>query len=93
MTSLINRGLGFGALMIVGVGAVSSAHAQNAAGTTDRKFRLTCQDDYETFCSGGQADPIGLEKACLRQSYVNLSAACKRALGSQPRGQTDDNTQ
>jgi hypothetical protein len=92
MTSSINRGLRFGALIIVVVGAVSSAHAQKAAGT-DRKFRLTCQDDYEAFCSGGQADPIGLEKACLRQSYVNLSAACKRALGSQPRGQADDNTQ
>jgi hypothetical protein len=92
MTLLINRGLGFGALIIVVAGAISSAHAQNTA-STDRKFRQTCQDDYETFCSGGQADPIGLEKACLRQSYVNLSAACKRALGSQPRGQAEDNTQ
>lgn len=64
---------------IIALIAADTARAQNPSA-----IRQNCQDDYETFCSGGEDDPVSLKAACLRQSYINLSDRCKRALQPAP---------
>lgn len=71
-------------VVIIALMAAGTAHAQNA-----NTIRQNCQDDYETFCSGGEDDPVPLKVACLRQSYINLSDRCKRALQSPPPDQAE----
>jgi hypothetical protein len=67
------------AAMTIALFATVTARAQDA-----RTIRQSCQTDYETFCSGGEDDPVPLKVACLKQSYINLSDSCKSALRSQP---------
>ena len=61
-----------------------AAGAWAADGGTDpavaAQFRRQCREDYKRFCTGAATDPAGLQKACLRQYFLNLSASCKTAI-------------
>jgi len=88
MSSVINRRFW---LVVVVVGVVAPAHAQNATNPA-RAFRQNCAADYELYCSGGPEDPLSLKRACLRQNFASLSDSCKRVLRASP-AQTGEETQ
>jgi hypothetical protein len=82
--------------VIVSVCLGSPGYAQNPSGDSAaavRAFRENCLEDYQTFCSGSEEDPVPIQKACLRQSYINLSAKCKHVLQEQSQEQAGEAAQ
>jgi hypothetical protein len=80
-------------LTIVVIGLASAVHAQEEEPVSPqakaKQLRASCQADYAKFCPGGPPS-IFFEQACLKQSYLNLSTGCQRALNNMAQDNTGE---
>ncbi len=69
-------------LLTLSAQGAADAAAQSAA------MQRSCKPDYEAHCTGDDPAPA-IERACLAQFYVNLSAGCRAALDAARAAATD----
>jgi hypothetical protein len=66
------------AAVLTGTAAAFAQDAEDQA-QADAAMRRVCRADYAAHCTGSEP-PALLERACLSQYAVNLSASCRAAL-------------